>query len=337
MSTVVDAKLKKWSELSDISWDDLLLGNGFSINIHEGFRYDKLKDVASLDVLDIPLSVASKSLFDNYETSNFEDVLRALYHALMVDSCLSLGKKGELLAGYDNVRNALANAVNYSHVPEGMSVAGRIKSQFCSFKKIFTTNYDLIPYWSINSIGLGSFKDFMWGEGFDSSEVKNLWGNSTYLYFLHGGLHLVEDRYGFTTKRRSTGFGSLRDLFDITHSELFPLIITEGHWSKKLAKIKRNEYLSFCFSAFSESKNNLLVLGHSLHADYDKHIVDAVAQSPRKHIAISVWPGMRPAEIISFKARINESVSAYTKFVFYFDSTTHPLTSADMINIPGGV
>jgi len=334
MSTFVDAKLMHWLELSDLSWGDLLLGNGFSINIHEGFRYDKLKDVACLDVIDVPLNSSSKSLFKNYDTSNFEDVLRALYHALNVNSCLNLGKEAELIGGYDNVRNALASAVNYSHVPEGMSVAGLIKSHFRSFNRIFTTNYDLIPYWSINSLGSGSFKDFMWGEGFDSSDAKKIWGNSTCLYFMHGGLHLVEDQYGFTTKRRSTGFGSLRELFDISNPELFPLMITEGHWSKKLAKIKRNEYLSFCFSAFTESSSNLLVLGHSLHADYDKHIVEAVAESPRKHIAISVWPGMRPEEIVSFKARINESISAFTKFVYYFDSTTHPLTSADMKNVP---
>lgn len=333
MSEFVDAKLKNWSELSVLSWEDLLLGNGFSINIHEGFRYDKLKDVACLDVIGAPLSSASKSLFAEYETSNFEDVLRALYHAMNVNSCLKLGREAELMGGYDNVRNALASAVNYSHVPEGMSVAGLIKARFSSFKKIFTTNYDLIPYWSINSIGQGNFKDFMWGEGFDISETKKLWGNPTYLYFLHGGLHLVEDQYGYTKKRRSTGFGSLRELFDVSNPELFPLMITEGHWSKKLAKIKRNEYLSFCYSTFSNSSNNLLVLGHSLHADYDKHIVDAVAQSPRQHVAISVWPGMRPEEIISFKARINESISDYTKFVYYFDSTSHPLTSNDMKNV----
>lgn len=334
MSKFVDAKLMKWSELSDLSWGDLLLGNGFSINIHNGFRYDKLKDVACLDVVDVPLSLASKSLFKKYDTANFEDILRAIYHALNVNSCLELGVGEELVRCYNNVRNALASAVNYSHVPEGMSVADLIKSRFGGFKRIFTTNYDLIPYWSINSPGAGNFKDFMWGDKFNASEAKIIWGSPTCIYFLHGGLHLVEDQNGFTMKRKSQGFGSLRELFNLSSSEWFPLMITEGHWQKKLAKIKRNEYLSFCFSAFSESNNSLLVLGHSLHADYDKHIVDAVAQSPRQHIAISVWPGLEEDEIISFKARINESVSGYTKFIYYFDSTTHPLTSSDMVNVP---
>jgi len=332
MPITLNHELLNWSAIRDIGWGDLLLGNGFSINIHDGFWYDNLKDVACLPVIAEPLLAESQALFDSYNTTNFEDILKSIYHAFQVDECLALEQAVSISRVYENVKNSLASAVNHAHVPEGFSSANRISDELARFSHVYTTNYDLIPYWSIMSNGTHRFRDFMWGRAFDSSDV-GVWGNPTCIYYLHGGLHLVENLEGETIKRRSNGLSSLRDLFDIAEPDLFPLFITEGHWQKKLSRIKRNDYLNFCFSRFSGSGRNLVVLGHSLHADYDLHVVEAIKRSGRHNVAISVWPGLTPLQIINFKGRLLEEMQGFNITLHFFDSTTHPLTSDSMRNV----
>ncbi|MGU9827298.1 DUF4917 family protein [Pseudomonas sp. LF242] len=331
MPTNVNDSLLSWNEISELGWNDLLLGNGFSINIHNGFNYNNLKEVACRTAIGETLLEESRILFDAYDTTNFEDVLRSIYHALQVDDSLGLRQFERIGRVYENIKNSLASAVNYAHVPEGFSSAVLVAEEMARFSNVYTTNYDLIPYWSIMAGATGGFRDYMWGRAFDSSDVA-VWGRATCIHYLHGGLHLVETPDGETIKRRSNGLASLRDLFDLSEPDRFPLFITEGHWSKKLSRIKRNDYLTFCFSKFILANANLLVLGHSLHAEYDYHIVDAIKSSSRRRVAVSVWPGMRSMDIVNFKARLLGEMQYQNIEILFFDSTTHPLTSERMRN-----
>lgn len=331
MPTNVNDSLLTWNEISGLGWKDLLLGNGFSINIHNGFDYRNLKEVACRTAIGETLIEESRVLFEAYDTTNFEDVLKSIYHALQVDDSLGLRQYESIGRVYENIKNSLASAVNYAHVPEGFSSAVLISGEMRQFNNVYTTNYDLIPYWSIMAKGTSGFRDFLWGAAFDSSDV-DVWGGATCIHYLHGGLHLVETPDGETIKRRSNGLASLRDLFDLSEPDRFPLFITEGHWSKKLSRIKRNDYLTFCFSKFISTGDSLLVLGHSLHAEYDYHIVDAIKSSRRRRVAISVWPGMSSMDIVNFKARLLGEMQYQNIEVLFFDSTTHPLTSARMRN-----
>ncbi|UZD97380.1 DUF4917 family protein [Pseudomonas corrugata] len=332
MPAEINDDLLNWADIHDLRWHDLLLGNGFSINIHAGFWYDNLKNVACRPEIGEPLLNESRALFDAYDTTNFEDVLKSIYHAMQVDECLGLQQMGPISGVYENIKNSLASAVNYAHVPEGFSSASLISDELARFNNVYTTNYDLIPYWAIMSKETYRFKDLFWGEAFDSSNA-GIWGQCTAIHYLHGGLHLVEDLEGRTIKRRSNGLSSLRDLFDLAEPDLFPLFISEGHSNKKLAKIMRSDYLSFCFSKFTKGHNDLVVLGHSLHSEYDQHIVDAIKHSNRRRVAVSVWPGLSPMQKINFKGRLVEEMQGTNITLFFFDSTTHPLTSPAMRNI----
>lgn len=332
--TYIDEKLAKWEELQVVNWQDALLGNGFSINIHHGFGYKNLKEVASRPDIETSLEHESQKLFQQYNTVNFEDILRSLFHAFQVDECLNLAGSKKISHSYENVRKSLAHAVNFSHVPEGFSSANLVSDGLANFKNIFTTNYDLIPYWGIMSKNTAKFKDYMWGQG-GSFDIKDttIYGAVTKVHYLHGGLHLVENIDGTTYKRKSNGLATIRDLFDFSNANSFPLFISEGHWSKKISKINRNQYLRFCYQNFISSNGNLVVLGHSLTADYDQHIIDAIKESRRMHVAISVWRGLSAEEIIFFKSRIRQDLANYTKFIYFFDSDTHPLTSSRMKNL----
>lgn len=325
----IDPHLILWSEVEGESWNSLLLGNGFSMNIWPRFGYASLFDVAKGDNIEPSLDRNSTALFDRLNSNNFEDVLRMLFHARLVDDQLNSPQQVEIDALYKTTKNALAAAVNYSHIPYGFDGLPAINRAFRDFSNIFTTNYDLIPYWAIMQEELWRFKDLFWGKGhtFDPSNTAVNAG-SCVISYLHGAIHLVELPDGSTKKLTANGIGSLADLFDLNHPEYFPLFISEGASDRKLSRIKRNDYLRFSFEKLQSLDGNLVVIGHSLHKDYDQHLVDALRDGGLSSIAIGVWPQQEAEQILLFKARILSEIKG--KKVYFFDSTTHPLAKPEL-------
>lgn len=325
----LDHHLLPWTEIQDKVWKALLLGNGFSINIWSKFRYDSLLDVAKSENIDPNLDENSVILFEKLDSSNFEDVLRVLYHARLVDEQLGSPQQTSIDALYNNTKNGLAAAVNFSHVPYGFGGLTAINSAFRSFSNIFTTNYDLVPYWAIMQSETWRFKDLFWGHEntFDPNNTTINAGRCVISY-LHGAIHLVELPDGKTKKLVANSSSSLSQLFDLAHPEYFPLFISEGSSEKKLSRIKRNDYLRFSFEKFQSTNGNLVVLGHSLNKDYDQHLIDALRDGNFTSVAIGVWPHQHQDQIILFKSRIIAEIS--NKMIYFFDSTTHPLGSVEL-------
>ncbi|WP_158146145.1 DUF4917 family protein [Vibrio fluvialis] len=147
-------EIKQWEDVDDDSWRNLLLGNGFSIGISDKFHYWTLLD--NVKKLGIKMYPHAQEIFEKVDTVNFEEVLRIIYHAYIVnfynlDAIKSL---------YLNVRKSLIEAVNASHVTYGGVPALNINTQLRKFRSIYTTNYDLIPYWSVMKSNSDSFCDF---------------------------------------------------------------------------------------------------------------------------------------------------------------------------------
>jgi len=328
----IDENLVEWDDLSSKDWKNLLIGNGFSINIWEKFGYGTLYELAKSDDVDTPLSDKEVALFDHLGSSNFEDVLRILYHAKIVDEQLGSPQEEEISGLYVNTKNALASAVSYAHIPPNSISALEINNQLRPYKNVFSTNYDLIPYWSIMESDTWRFKDYFWGEGscFDVSDT-DVNADSTKIHYLHGAIHLVELTNGKTKKLTANCLNRLSDLFDLSHPEQFPLFISEGSSDWKLSRIKRNDYLRFCYEKLGKIKGGLVVLGHSLHKDYDQHIIDTVNDSDASRIAIGVWPHQGKEDIVSFKARLTQDLGR--KELYFFNSETHPL-GATGLNVP---
>ncbi|MFT6909378.1 MAG: hypothetical protein ACJAS1_006094 [Oleiphilaceae bacterium] len=325
----IDENLVKWSELSSQDWKNLLIGNGFSINIWEKFGYGTLYDLAKSEDVDSPLSEKEVALFDHIGSSNFEDVLRILYHAKVVDEQLGDPQKEEINTLYVNTKNALAAAVNYAHIPSDSISAAEINNELRPYKNVFSTNYDLIPYWSIMHSDTWRFKDYFWGDGscFDLSDT-DVPADRTKIHYLHGAIHLVELSNGRTKKLTANGLNRLSDLFDLEHPEQFPLFISEGSSEWKLSRIKRNDYLRFCYEKLGKIGDGLVVLGHSLHKDYDQHIIDTINDSTTSRLAIGVWPHQSKEDIVSFKARLTQDFGG--KELYFFNSETHPLGKTDL-------
>lgn len=323
----IDPHLLPWSEVNGEPWKSLLLGNGFSMNVWHRFGYTSLYDVAKGADVRPGLDANSIALFEKLNTSNFEDVLRVLFHARLVDEQLGSQQWASIESLYTSTKNALAAAVNFSHVPHGFNGLYAINLAFRGFSNIFTTNYDLIPYWAIMQEDTWRFKDLFWGEGstFDPSDTA-VNADRCVISYLHGAIHLVELPDGKTKKLTANGIGSLSSLFDLAHPEYFPLFISEGSSERKLSRIMRNDYLRFSFEKFQSIGGSLVVLGHSLHKDYDQHLVNALRDGELESIAIGVWPHQEPEQIILFKSRVLADIKG--KNVYFFDCTTHPLGSA---------
>jgi hypothetical protein len=153
-----------------------------------------------------------------------------------------------LLERYTSIQSALVEAVKTTHVPwanmPGATLEA-IRTELLNYRFVYSTNYDLIIYWSMMHENQGSFKDFSWGPHFDLADTK-LWGKPTAVLHLHGGLHLYRTVTGRTLKRHAEDGLNLLDLFGTPLAEdATPLFISEGSAADKLASINRSDYLAF--------------------------------------------------------------------------------------------
>lgn len=322
-------KLDSWDTLKDRNWENLLLGNGFSINIWGKFNYLNLLEIAQSTDIENRLCEAGSELFRQFNSVNFEEILKVLYHALVVDDQLEQQQRSNIYNLYSNVKKSLGASINYAHIPQDViDCLEAINCFLREYKNIFTTNYDLIPYWAIMENTSG-FKDYFWGanNSFDVSET-NTYSNTHDLHYLHGAIHLVEDRDYKVRKLTASRNNSLMELFDLSYIESVPLFITEGNSDLKRGRIAGNDYLRYCFQKLNKITNGLVILGHSLNEDYDQHIIDAINESNVSELAISIWPHSGKEEIEFFMARLRRSFVG--KKISFFDSTTHPLCSEDL-------
>jgi hypothetical protein len=324
--------LEDWSGIKDsFKHTSLLLGNGASRAVWDPFGYASLYDKAC-GMSDRPLSTESRALFDFLDhTRNFEQVLGLLGASQQVVAGLSMVDQGEILACYENVRDALIESVHAVHLPWATSLASNlmaIKAEFSNYDRIFTTNYDLIPYWAIMSgDGPASFKDFFVDGGiFDGSLPA---GNRIPVYYLHGALHLFKDSEKQTRKHLRTDFVNLLDLFKDSFSNgRTPLFVSEGTSADKMRSIRDSDYLSFAFDSLTSYRapGPVVVFGHRLDPIFDDHLLQALHPNSPRRAAVSVYASSSE-EIAACQLELKDRLPAWQ--LSFFDSASHPLGAAD--------
>lgn len=315
--------INDWSDISGENWEVLLLGNGFSIGVSSKFKYESLLEV--VDTNNIKMYPHARKLFDEDKigTTNFEEVLRVIYHAYIInfynlDAIKSL---------YYNVRKSLIEAINIAHVSYDDVPVQYIQENLSGYKKIFTTNYDLIPYWSIMSNRFSGYRDYFWGESCTfSSRNTEIWDGNTTIYYLHGAIHLRVTPGGKTQKVSVAGEKSLQKIIGERDLEHIPLFISEGKSDIKLRRIRENDYLSFCYNKLISNKKNIVVYGHGFDKDYDEHILMAIRASDIEKLAVSVYSELSEELKQVFISAINAFFAGCKISVYYFESSTHPLS-----------
>lgn len=207
--------------------DNLLTGNGFSIEFDSNFRYGGLYEYLQTKEL---FNVREQNLFEAFETTNFELVLNSLLKAHTINE--TLGKDTDFLdESYQTIKNLLIMAVKEIHPAYWLLDNDKLAWSFNIFKKnIFTTNYDLLSYWALLAIrNKKLIRDGFWPRddqklSFQSDTFQN---NHFKLFYLHGALHLYEDR-GDVIKVKSSGANLMDDITKEYERGNFPVYVSEG-------------------------------------------------------------------------------------------------------------
>lgn len=326
----LDRNLETWNAIrKNVSYEEILLGNGASRAVWPQFQYDSLFEVACSREMEFRLRASERALFRRFKTKNFELVLVALRTTYTVNSLLDIDTD-KVEERYARIQNSLIEAVKKVHIPwpNAVTVLPALKKALIDYQSVFTTNYDLLVYWAIMSgESVGNFADFFWDAHgqFDPFNVT-LEDGKTGIYYLHGALHLLDRWEGGTRKRINTGVRNLLNQFqipDIEEGDL-PLFITEGTSADKLKAIESSDYLSFAYDALREQGGNLVIFGQGL-GENDRHLIRAISSSPRRNVAVSIFE--EDPDLIEKRKHYVRRQFPPRISVTFFKASSHPLGS----------
>ena len=275
-----DAALKK----AATKGCSLLLGNGFSA------RYSSYKNL--YEKADFAAEDAVRALFERLETVNFEQVVKALEDASVVEAAYGHNDQSKLFKDDAvRVREGLVNAVRTAHPAYRDDITRVIPScvEFLSsFGKVFTLNYDLLLYWAI--IGRQQFADGF-GLGAENNGFRGPFMISARcnIFNVHGGLHLYQTADYEIEKRLATAAGMIDAIAEtIGQGDRFPVYVAEGTSSAKLSRINAVPYLKHCYQQLCDCTGALFIYGHSA-SDSDAHIYKALFKSGINHIYFCIY------------------------------------------------
>lgn len=271
----------------------LLMGNGFSMAYdNEIFSYNALYNfLTSRDDFLI------NKLFDVIKTKNFELVMQqldttlALLQAFGSDDNL----QRDIVLASKKLKDGLLNSIQQLHpehvykIPEKKIIAcAEFLNLFVkSGGHIFSTNYDMLLYWTLmrkhveNAIdGFGrdvdnldevlrgeapKYSDLIWGPNIDKQNI----------HYLHGALHIFDSGVDIEKEQYDQNGFLLEKIKQRLERGSYPIFVTAGNGDEKLSHIRHNRYLSHCFDKLSSLDGSLITFGFNF-GDYDEHIIDAV-------------------------------------------------------------
>jgi len=239
-------------------------------------------------------------MFERFETSNFEFILRLLLEASQVNEVLNIEDK-KTREYYYELRDALISTIRDIH-PTYQSVEHLltpIADFLVNFKTVLSLNYDLLVYWSMlvgnDKLECRWFKDcFVSGEF--EKDFHYLYKphpparGSTLVFYPHGSLFLTTDIYGHEVKLSRSMEDCLLEtiLSKWQEKDYIPLFVSEGTTTEKFRAITRSNYLNTVYDAvLAEISGSLVIYGWSA-SEQDEHIFDAIDHENISDIAISV-------------------------------------------------
>lgn len=331
MTDSFEYPIKEWAEIKhDYQNGNLVIGNGASVTLHQKFRFESLKEEAEkLKLFNEDIS----KLFIEFDTCDFELILRLVWHAKLVNQHLGIIDPKIDLA-YENIKKALIEVVNEVHC-DHVDIIHELPQlyQFTKqFRTIVSLNYDLILYWILmygNRHEYGhKFKDCFQANG----SFRNNWQDLrnpirrerevTLAFYQHGNLSIFRNAKNIENKLQRGNFESLLEVIT-SHwcDEKIPLFVSEGTGTKKLESIKSSPYLSTIFyevlpSLFKQN-NHLVIYGWSL-GEQESHLVRQIFKDKvLGKVAISTY-----SKDQSECHRIHTMVKTYSKNIEieFFDS-----------------
>ncbi len=321
-----------WSDLaSDFAGADLLLGNGFSLNLAGHFNYESLfKDFLSR------LTENERKTFKSFGTNHFELIQEILINAKNVNKIFKITVDSRIEDALELLRNGLITSIQNNHPRSNQIDWNQLESlskQLTNFGDIFTLNYDLFLYHIIlqmkdKSIEEGrypSYSDFFWGD-YDERFKKFMdydIRHEKHVYYLHGTLFIFKLPPDTCKLIRGDDSAELVEMIRevIVRRGVMPLFVSEGRYKEKLKAIERSNYLSFCYESFEKSKEKLVIFGSSL-SEQDAHIAIAINYKKNKReLAMSIHIGNKSKDELQGEIKRLRRKFASHKISF-FDSET---------------
>ena len=325
--------IKDWAEIKDdYENGNLIIGNGASVALHQKFRFDSLKEEAEkLRLFNEDIS----KLFIEFDTSDFELILRLVWHAKLINKHLGIIDQ-KLDSAYENIKQALIKVVKEVHC-EHSDIADQLPQlyQFTKqFRIVVSLNYDLILYWILmygnrNEDG-HRFKDCFQGSGLFRNNWQDLRNpirkekEVTLSLYQHGNLSIFRDAKNTETKVQRGDFeGLLEVITSQWEDNKIPLFVAEGTGTKKLESIKSSPYLSTIFYEvlpdLITQKANLVIYGWSL-GKQESHLVKQIFKNNQSgKVAISIFQNNQEECHRIYRLIKNEKVAPNIE-VEFFDS-----------------
>ncbi|EOJ9641834.1 DUF4917 family protein [Enterobacter hormaechei] len=289
-----------WAQIApDYHWDTILLGNGASIAVSPNLDYGSLLDHAQRTGL---LAEDVHRLFDFFDTSDFELILRLVWQASNVNRSLQIPDNRTHQA-YLNVRECLIRAVRDVH-PEYEQVSDQLPNMYQflrGFDTVLSLNYDLLVYWTMTYgfdiedghlfkdcfLRNGMFDDAWWRFRDPYRERTN-----TLVFYPHGSLSLCRNVVEQEFKIHNAGEGLLEAILEEWRSErVVPLFVSEGTMQQKVSSIQNSYYLSTVYrEVLTSQRSTLTLLGWGL-GDHDRHILKRMCGTGIQRVAVSVYRG----------------------------------------------
>ena len=286
-----------------------LFGNGFSMAYDSGiFSYNALSKF--IENTGDPII---RNLFEKLNTKNFELIMQQLDNFCEIASVFSDDKTlvPKIKAASEKLKNSLIDAVKELHpehvfkIPEenSKSCVGFLQEYLDNEGFVFSTNYDLLPYWVLmrNSVknaidGFGrdletDIDDYVGDEDLEYSELR--WGKhkkDQNVFYLHGTLPFFDTGVNIVKVEYDSEHYLLQNVKERIDKKEYPIFVTAGNGKEKLTHIMHNKYLSYCYEQLGNIEGSLVTFGFNF-GEYDTHIIDAINNASKmgRKIPEKLW------------------------------------------------
>ncbi len=269
-------------------------------------------------------------LFSIINTKNFELIMQQLDNFAEIAKAFSndVHLVNKIEGASTTLKNSLIEAVKALH-PEHVFIVPAEKSQCChsylndflaNSGKVFSTNYDLLPYWVLmrndSKIAIDGFgrelenpEEIIKGEDAEFSELR--WGKykeRQNVFYLHGALPIFDTGIDIVKEEYDSQHYLLHKIHERMESKEYPIFVTAGSAREKLNHIMHNKYLSFCYDELCKIEGSLVTFGFNF-GEYDSHIIDAINKAahlgkPAGNKLHSVYIGVFADENLEYLEKI---------------------------------
>lgn len=277
----------------------LLLGNGFSRSYDDGiFSYNALSEF----IQKLPDSDLHK-LFQVVNTNNFELLMKQLDDAAKIAEIFGADKKvvKKIKEASEKLKTSLIEAIKELHPEHVFKISDEKRKACANFLStflnqdglVFTTNYDLLLYWVLESnqienrvdgFGRDAEETDEWVEPEDRQYSELRWGKykaEQSIYYLHGALQIFDTGIEIVKEEYTSEHYLLENIKARMEKKEYPIFVTAGSGIDKLTHIVHNKYLAYCYEQLSNIGGSLIVYGFGFGI-YDNHIIKAINKAGKK-------------------------------------------------------